>query len=53
MLQVVPPEPEEKEPKANAFQDIHEVPWWRWWLEVAGYAATLIVIAEFLMKVLQ
>jgi hypothetical protein len=50
MLRLIKQKPEETSKKENAFQGIMEMPWWQRWLEIAGYVATLIVIAEFLMR---
>lgn len=42
--------PEETPKKENAFDGIHEMPRWRWWLEMAAYVAALLVIGDFLLK---
>jgi len=42
--------PEETVKKDNAFQGIHEMPWWQRGLEAVGYAAALLVLGEFILK---
>jgi hypothetical protein len=42
--------PEETVKKDNAFRSIHEMPWWQRGLEAVGYAAALLVLGEFILK---
>lgn len=50
MLHLVNPEPEGRRQKVNAFKDIRELPWWQMGLEIVGYAATVLVFVDFLVR---
>jgi hypothetical protein len=51
MLHHLEPKPSgEGSKKENIFNDIRELPRWQLILEMAGYLAALLVIAEFLSR---
>lgn len=51
-MHLIKSKPEETVKKENVFNGIQEMPRWRWWLEVAGYAAAILVIGDFLTRLL-
>jgi hypothetical protein len=51
-MHLIKRKPEETVKKENVFNGIEEMPRWRWWLEIAGYTAALLVIGDSLMRLL-
>jgi hypothetical protein len=47
MLLPLKKKPEDKE-KDNVFKGIHEVPWWRGWLDVLGWSTAILAMLEIL-----